>query len=210
MLLPYFYIVIVCDSHAVFIYVCACGQGFRITRLLNSCSRTVLASCWLQLRSLCLKQLRAYLLRWRQEKDGTTVAWRHLPHDNMWACVLLWWDSCGLHAMVSELHALTFRKDCERAFWQGVRTVTLAGFPCQPYSSEGVRLGWKDSRGETLFRSLVQQCERLENSLECILGEDVSSLVQRHTESWDSMLSLLRTALPQFQFHWKILAPILL
>jgi len=45
-------------------------------------------------------------------------------------------------------------------------TMYVAGFPCQPYSSEGVGLGWKP---------IVQRRERLENSLECILLENVCS-----------------------------------
>ena len=104
MLLPYFYIVMVCDSHVVFICLCLWSR-----------------------------------LPWGQMQVASLLNGINYPPTEF------------LQQNRPGIVLTSVAEPLPEAAQSLPVTMYVAGFPCQPYSSEGVHLGWKDSRWETLF-----------------------------------------------------------
>lgn len=83
----------------------------------------------------------------------------------------------------------------------------VAGFPCQPYSCEGLGLGWEDERGAPLFRHMIRRLATLAQTLQSVLLENAPHLLEgkKHKNTFEHMLAELRAVLPTFSWHWRVL-----
>ena len=84
----------------------------------------------------------------------------------------------------------------------------VAGFPCQPFSSAGLNLGWKDPklRGQVF----VHVVEHLQRCLpRAFMLENVKGLAIRHKDTFETLLDLIsritQNGKPAYGVSWKLL-----
>ena len=76
-----------------------------------------------------------------------------------------------------------------------------AGFPCQPYSTQGVHGGLGDPRGGQVLASILAYVKRHRPNL--VILENVKGLVTQRSEVLNSLAQVLSSY--NYDVHWKVL-----
>lgn len=84
--------------------------------------------------------------------------------------------------------------------------VLCAGFPCQPFSQAGKRLGMKDPLNGTLFNSILETIDKGKSKPRFLILENVPSILTLNDGVyWRKITRALTTR--GYEIDWKILSP---